>query len=434
MIKQTSISTALLCICYTIISNASIEWSEQTQIQNSQSAIHAAISRDAQGNAIIIWQAYTGTSRVIRTIYYAIATKTFSGVKELGTSYAKSHPYVSMNADGKAILAWINTDQVLTTVTYANEDWQTWQPILIKHSEITDNALDLYMPQTFYDHAYLIWTGNSGLYALTYDSSNNTWSTTKTIASGISSNISAATDTLGNVIFTWLNQDNQNNNNAYATRYDIAQSWATWTPTITAICPMHNVLYCDVALSTPANSAGTGIIVWFDTQQGLQATLYSPDTPWITWNPAEQQKILSQDVLPNVQVAMDSIGNALFVWQSGEGYCMASYYTSQQSWQSWSPNGVILVDDKAIMNDTIIDPANNSIILLSSIESNQLNTLYCIHMNKADIDSIKTISRTCISTSEKMIASQLGSSTCNALIVWPSVPSKGILYVNAQEK
>jgi hypothetical protein len=405
-----------------------INWSDPATIAGSQGALNVAIARDAHGNALVAWLANTGNSKVIRTSYYNASYKSWSSIKELGSAYFKSYLYVSMNKEGDGIIAWIDADQIVTTVTYAQEDWQTWQPSLVKLSDPSDKATDLYMPQTLHDNSYLAWISSSGVHAVSYTRTSNSWSTPKTLAYGHCTTLYGATDAIGNASFTWITITDSRQTKVCATRYDTMQSWDSWTPYV-HVLSQDNSLCPGVAMSSPSNTPGTTIFIWLDAQ-GLHAASYSPEIPWQTWNPSNTKKLITNASLPYAQVAMDKFGNGLFVWQSYTGYCQVAQYSSSQPWQSWDPTGKVIVEDKTIMNDIALEASQQGLILLTSLENYRLNTLYvALTDSQGHVDAPLSITRTCIPSTQKMLALKQDSSAFDAMVVWPSVTSKGIRYL-----
>ena len=151
MMKQYALIAVFLGLFTMLNCVDTIQWSSPAFIAGSAGALNAAVAMDAQGNALVSWQASTASNPVVRIVYYTAAEQSWSPIKELGAAYSKSYLYVSMSLDGNGIIAWIDDQQVVQTVNYAQENWQTWQPVLVSQSLPSDKATDLFMPQTIYE-------------------------------------------------------------------------------------------------------------------------------------------------------------------------------------------------------------------------------------------------------------------------------------------
>ena len=424
MMKRSLFIVMLVGSLNILNSVCATQWSSPAFIPGSAGAFNAAVAMDASGNALVAWQASTANNPVIRIAYYSATGQSWSSVKELGAAYYKSYVYVSMGIDGTSIIAWIDDQQVVQTVCYAQENWQAWQPELISKSLPTDKANILYMPQTFFAKTYLTWASSSGAYVVSYDITGNDWSAPITLMSSPCYNLSGVVDALGNAIFAWIATNNSGQPNIFATRYDATQSWNTWTPMLQVIsqagfCPT-------VGISSPNNQAGTAIFTWFGAK-GLQAALYNPTIPWQTWNPADTQKLIGISTLLGAQVAMDALGNALFVMQTPNVQCQQIQYSAAQTWSAWQPQGTVIIQGNTVVNDVVMNNAQNGLIMLSSAETGRLNTLYIASTEPADVPV--AFNRSCIASSQKMLALQQGADEPHAIAVWPSMPAKGICYL-----
>jgi hypothetical protein len=69
--------------------------------------------------------------------------------------------------------------------------------------------------------------------------------------------------------------------------------------------------------------------------------------------------------------------------------------------------------------------------MLTSLGTNDLDTIYIALVDgQGYIDIAQTIAHTCIPSTQKTLALKQNSSTFDAIVVWPSVPSKGVLYLS----
>ena len=185
-------------------------------------------------------------------------------------------------------------------------------------------------------------------------------------------------------------------------------------------------------MSTPQGLAGTTIFAWVDPQ-GLQATLYNPAQPWQTWNPADTQKQIGTASLMSLQVAMDTVGDALFVLQAPSSYCQLAQYPATEAWNDWKPASTIIVQDKTIINDVAMSASQIGIVQLTSLETFRLDTLYVAESDSTGLIGMPlAITRTCIPSSQKMIAVKPASTSVSAMVVWPSTPASGISYIVSQ--
>ena len=428
MMKRSLFIVILLGSFNLFSSIYAMQWSSPAYIPGSAGAIHAAVAMDASGNALVAWQVSTANNPVIRIAYYTATGQSWSSVKELGSAYNKSNVYVSMSASGTGIIAWIDGQQVVQTVAYAQQDWVTWQPVLVRHSLLGDQATAFYIPQNFSSTTYLAWTSSSGVYGASYRALGDVWSEPKLLMNGPCYSTTCAVDTLGNGVFEWIAQSGTSTFKVCAALYDATQSFDTWVPVIQILSQTAYACSLSVGICSLNNQVGTAIFAWIDTK-GLQATLYNSATAWQSWSPAAAQKLLGSSVLFSAQATMDTLGNILFAMQLLNNYCQQTFYSATQLWNDWKPENSIIVKDKTIVNDIVLTPSQIGLIMLTSLERYRLNTVYVASTDPATTPV--AINRTCIPSSQKMLALQQGSDPVAAMALWPSMPADGICYIVA---
>jgi hypothetical protein len=111
-------------------------------------------------------------------------------------------------------------------------------------------------------------------------------------------------------------------------------------------------------------------------------------------------------------------------------YCQTAYYTATQTWQAWQPESSTIVQDDTLVSDAAISATSLSIIVLSSLEQFRADTVYVAAYEGPTMpENPVSYMRTCIPSSQKSVAIRQLAASDNAMVVWPSPGSQGILYI-----
>ena len=195
----------------------------------------------------------------------------------------------------------------------------------------TDNAGHALNPQIAFDsngNAMAVWQQDDGtrtnIWANSFDSSTNTWQTAELIEidnAGDAFSPQIAFDSNGNAMAVW-SQDDGTQTNIWANRFD--SSTNTWGTAELIEADAGSAFSPQIAF----DSNGNAMAVWYQhdgTRTNILANRFDSSTN--TWGTAE---LIETDDAGNAeapQIAFDSNGNAMAVWQQEN---------SSQKWDIWA--------------------------------------------------------------------------------------------------
>jgi hypothetical protein len=239
------------------------------------------------------------------------------------------NPQIAFDSNGNAMAVWQQDDGTRTNIWANSFDsstntWQTAELIEI------DNAGDAFSPQIAFDsngNAMAVWSQDDGtqtnIWANRFDSSTNTWGTAELIEADAGSAFSPqiAFDSNGNAMAVW-SQDDGTQTNIWANRFD--SSTNTWGTAELIEADAGSAFSPQIAF----DSNGNAMAVWYQhdgTRTNILANRFDSSTN--TWGTAE---LIETDDAGNAeapQIAFDSNGNAMAVWQQEN---------SSQKWDIWA--------------------------------------------------------------------------------------------------
>ncbi len=285
-------------------------WASSLALEKSTyNALAPDVAMNAAGNAMIAWAQGDGTAM---SIYARTYTKTYGAITliETGSGQASS-PQVAVDKNGNAIVVWQQKVGPISNIyanRYASGAWGTAK-LLDALSGSAEN------PQIAIDgsgNAIAVWQQQVGavynIYASRYAS--GAWSTAKLIdtLAGTATDPQIAMDSAGNAFAVWQQVDDAAHSSIYAARYS-AGAWAAPTvlETVTADCYRPQIAM---------DSSGRAVVVWdspsvSSSMPGILANLYTSGH----WGTAKVVTTTTESIWAgSVHLAMDSSGNALLTY------------------------------------------------------------------------------------------------------------------------
>jgi uncharacterized membrane-anchored protein len=298
------------------------QWGEPVliEIRNASSADSPQVAVDPNGNAVAVWNQSDGTRLNIWANRFTVATGW--GVAELienEDAASASAPQVAVDPNGNAVAVWNQSDEARPSI-WANRFTPAAGWSLAELIE-TDNAGGAANPQVAVDpngNAVAVWNQSDGM-------RDNIWANRFTVAAGWSlaelietdnaggaANPQVAVDPNGNALAVW-NQSDGMRFNIWANRFTPTGGWDAAEPIETddlgnAFSPQVAVDPNGNALAVWNQGDGTRINVW--------ANRFTPTGGWGT------AELIETDNAGNAiapQVAVDPNGNALAVWNQSDG-------------------------------------------------------------------------------------------------------------------
>ncbi|HOO71647.1 MAG TPA: hypothetical protein PK926_07785 [Spirochaetota bacterium] len=309
---------------------------DYAETYNSSNAYYPKIAMDGQGNAIAVWNC-----RDISTNTYRIWANRY----DPATGWAQPEPIesdasgsllgmsVAMNSDGCAIVVWHKGDGLYDSI-WANRydpEYGWGQEELVEQNAY--NALNPCVAIDSQGNAIAVWqqydSTRFNIWANRYEAGYG-WGEAALIESDNTDDATlprVAVDPDGNAVAVWL-QNDATRDNVLSNRYTAGTGWGTPEPlesgTYTAFAPRVAIDSQGRAIALWRQYDGTGFSIWH--------SLYAPGTGW------SGASVIESDVSGSAEepdLAMDTNGNAMAVWQLHDGSRSAiwgSRYTAGFGW------------------------------------------------------------------------------------------------------
>ncbi|MBI5779241.1 MAG: hypothetical protein HZA49_07280 [Planctomycetes bacterium] len=279
------------------------------------------VAVDSNGNAIAVWNQFDGTRTNIWANRYVSgtgwATAGLIETDDIGNAYS---PQIAFDANGNALAVWKqsdgNRDNIWANRYVSGTGWATAE--LIE----TNNAGGASDPQIAFDsdvNALVVWSQfdgtRSNIWANRYVSGTG-WATAELIETDNAGNAvipQIAVDSGGNAIAVW-DQSDGTRFNIWANRYVSGTGWAT-----AELIETNNVATAYFP-QVSVDSGGNAWAVWYQsdgTRFNIWANRYVSGTGWATAGLIETDN--AGDAF-NPQIAVDSNGKAIAVWDQNDGY------------------------------------------------------------------------------------------------------------------
>lgn len=353
-------------------------------------AIDVKVGVDAAGNAVAVWQNFGSTASNIQAATYDFAAKVWSKpvylISEMTSEQSAADPHLTVDAAGNAVAVWDYSDGTTYNIQAATYDFasQTWSlPKIISQAISIGGSMTSQVAVDAIGNAVAIWQtiddAECSIQAATYDFASKVWSTPVNI---VSTNLTDETLTLhqivvdpaGNAIAIWQYSDRLAFN-IQAAAYDFTSKVWSKPINLTPISINKQIAYFPQIAVDPA---GNAVAVWqyFDgTVFNIQAATY--DFTSKVWSMPVNlilPNIVGQDVFNNPQVAVDSAGNAIAVWEySGRiisNLQVATYDFASKVWSE--PTYLIspvLTDETPSFPQIKLDTVGNAVAIWRSTEN-----------------------------------------------------------------
>ena len=290
-----------------------------------QNSSNPQIAMNSNGIAIAVWQ-NSSTGRIQAATYNG-SWQPPQDISPAGES--STNPQIAIDANGNGIAVWQNTFTGLIQAATYNGTWQASQ-------DISPAGEFSSVPQITIDtngNAIAVWQNDfsARIQAATY---NGSWQTPQDISPSGQNSIfpQTAMDPNGNAIAVWQNDSTKD---IQASTYN--GSWQM-TPSTLSIIPKYNEQH-----QISINSNRDAFAIW-RSYNGIDNTFsiqFSLKPFGGIWTFPTQLSLLGEDC-SNPQIATDSNGNGIAVWQNNStGFIQAATYdgTSWQTPQDISPAG-----------------------------------------------------------------------------------------------
>ncbi len=330
------------------------------------------VAMDPNGNAIAVWEQWDdGTRANIWSNRYEAGVGW--GTPLLLESDNAKHPRfpkVAMDSAGHAIAVWQQWQQRDEGVDFSIRSnryevgvgWGT-TPLRLDSGD-GGGAVGSQVAMNSAGHAIAVWYQSDGtrnnIWANRYEAGVG-WGTPMLLESDdtvFALFPQVAIDSAGHAIAVWQQWDGTRNN-IWANRYEASVGWGT--PILFESDDAGDANFPQVAM----NSAGHAIAVWYQwdgTRNNIWANRYQANIGWGT------PLLLESDNAENAsspQVAMDSAGHAIAVWQQSDGTRVTIWANRYQANIGWGTPTLLESGNggDALFPQVVIDSADHAIVV-----------------------------------------------------------------------
>ncbi len=303
------------------------------------------VAMDSNGNAIIVWKQYDGSSNALFKSEYQNGVWTHPASQADSYNLDGQHvadPTVVMNASGQAAVVWTQSDGTNSQVYIAERNNGIWT----YPSSLTDNLSVGGQSATFPRVALsdngdivVIWKQSNGSHDQLFmaERRSGNWTLPADLNDNISFDGSAvkwnykdiAINATGETIISWKQTSDLGSDQVYIANYRNG-SWSTPTGLNDVISLNH----ATHSASTPAvaiDSSGN-ISVVFVQQVGTNENVYRKDYRSDTW---QSLATVATGDCRQVDVAMNPSGEAIIAWSQHDG-TRERVYKAEFDGSSWS--------------------------------------------------------------------------------------------------
>jgi microcompartment protein CcmK/EutM len=341
-------------------------------------------------------------------------------------------PQIAMDSFGNAISVWKKSEmsRYIIQAKYYNKTSSSWDSLATTLSDITKTA---FYPQIAMDslgNGIAVWVLNNGTHNVIqarHFTKGVGWTpTTYTISEDMKNSTTPqiAMDSLGNGIAIWSGIVYGLNTIIQTNRYNKNNS--SWDTFVTFISDgLYNSTFPQIAM----DSVGNAMAVW-DLNNGtttvIQSSYYYKDT--LSWTGYTLSSDTYNSLTP--QISMNLSGNAIAVWKltnTGVGRIQARYFLKGIGWSS-DTETLSDITKNSLIPQVAIDSLGNSIVIWE-----QFNGLHLIiqasYYNKLNNNwALTTLSDTSKSSDSPQIEMDRSG---NAIAVWKINVTVGITIIQA---
>jgi hypothetical protein len=349
------------------------DWGTAKLIGNTTGyALEPQVAVDSNGNAIAVWSQNDSKQSDSKTSIYA---NRFNGTSwgtaeliETGDADNAREPQVTVDSNGNAIAVWYQ-DYNIYANRFNGTNWGIAE--LIETNTGFANS-----PQVAFDsngNAIAVWsqrngpTNNISTYANRFN--GTAWGTAELIETGDAGNArnpQVAVDSNGNAIAVWAQYDGANEN-TYANRFD-GTNWGT-----AELIETNTGMADDPQVAVDSN--GHAIAVWTQ-RDGTKNSIYANRFNGTAWGTAELIETGNDSDASYPQVALDSNGNAIAVWSQLDSKNIMNIYANRFN-GTWGTAELIETDyaGNARNPQVAVDSNGNAIAVWDQYDS-ATNNIY----------------------------------------------------------
>jgi len=312
---------------------------QSIEAENAGDARSPQIAFDGSGNALVVWAQDDGTRFNIRAIRYTPdgGWGTAQTIEANNAGDARS-PQIAVDGEGNALAVWRQNDGTRSNIRanrYNPEHgWNDTAETI--ETDDAGGAIDPQLAADAEGNALAVWAQHDGtrynVRANRFDA-NNGWGIAETIETdndGDAVDPQVAYDRAGNALAVWDQFDGARYN-VRANRFDADNGWGTAETIETdnagdAILPQ-------VAF----DGSGNAMAVWAQmdgTRFNIRANRFDADNGWGTAETIEDD---NDGDASDPQIAFDGAGHALAVWEQSDGSRInirVNRYTSDSGWNA----------------------------------------------------------------------------------------------------
>lgn len=351
---------------------SSLNWETPLLLESGTGdARYPQIDVDSLGNAIVVWYQSDGTADSIYASRYDAASGTW-GSAQLIESITETcwFPQVVIDPDGDAIAVWTTWSELHTNrYDVVTGEWGIAAPIASVRS--------LGYPEIAVDasgNAMVVWNDtdssmNAYIRANRYNAVSKIWEGTVTIKTNVYTVFylfplpKVVMDSTGNAIAVWLQRLSDGSYHIYASRYDVGGgAWGAAGALNTGTAM--NIQSHQIAM----DSSGNAIVVWEQADGSIHANRYVAGAGW-----QGSQVIASQGSMPHI--GMNSAGDAIAVWSDYDGIADMVYANRYVAGTGWEGATLIETDPALAFYPRIsLDPNGNAAVVWQQFDGSLINS------------------------------------------------------------
>jgi YD repeat-containing protein len=293
-------------------------WSVESLRESTDVAVvgHIETAFDQNGNGMAVW----GQAGNIYSSTYVKSNNTWSAATTLSSDGSSYSPYLSMSANGTALVVWVSGTGGFVARRFMSGSWNTatqviaeftaWETVPVCSINDAGQAV-VAVRQHPSSTASNLWVArlNGSTWSAPLALDDIGGATNQPVAFGVLTPVNAAIDASGNVTIVWLqNRPGETVNSIFVSRYILSTN--TWsTPSSTSI-ENAAVAIDDLAFAT--NQSGDGMVVWAQGGSIMARSYIGSSNTWggvVTLAASAGQVSFSA---PNL--AISGNGNVLASW------------------------------------------------------------------------------------------------------------------------
>jgi hypothetical protein len=294
------------------------------ETNDAGTAVVPHIAFDAQGNALALWYQSDGAHFNVWSNRYTTGggwgTAVLIGTDNPGNwFFYDSEPQIAMDANGNALVVWQQIDgsvsQIWSNRYTAGAGWGTAEAVVPGQSGEPQIAMDA-------DGSVLaVWLQSDGTTGYVWSNRYTAgagWGTSMQVSGGGAINPQIALDAHGNALAAW-DQSNGTHTRIWSSRYTTGSGWDAPVQIETGNAVDTGNPVDETYLQIACDTRGNALVVWQEsdgTRDNIWSNRYTVGSGWGTAAMLETNNA-GDATLP--QIAMDPSGNALAVWQQSDG-------------------------------------------------------------------------------------------------------------------